>query len=174
VEMRSIICRNAPICAIGSSLDLIPRQLVIWRCRLSLTNRSRALIIGAGVAVAVAVLAGATWLIRWPPGLFAGSSGGSGAAAAGVPSGAGRAVMDLASRDPATVRSALAAGYDVSKSDLAPAGTSIRMEPGTWRQQGDDAAVLAVVTAPGRKPVTETIYLVRQEGQWRVLFTDPS
>jgi hypothetical protein len=82
--------------------------------------------------------------------------------------------MDLASRDPATVQSVLAAGYDVSKSDLAPAGTSIRIEPGTWRQQGDDAAVLAVVTVPGHKPVTETVYLVRQEGQWRVLFTDPS
>lgn len=137
-----------------------------------MTNRSRALIIGVGVAVAVVVLVGAAWLTHWPPGLFAGSSGGSGAA--GAPSAAGRAVMDLASRDPATVRSALAAGYDVSKSDLAPAGTSIRMEPGTWRQQGDDAAVLAVVTVPGRKPVTETVYLVRQEGQWRVLFTDPS
>ena len=84
------------------------------------------------------------------------------------------AVARLASRNPAALRAALAEGYPVSAGDVAPAGTSIRVRQGTWRQQGNYATVQAVVTLPGRAPLAETIYFVLEEGRWRVLFADPS
>lgn len=46
-------------------------------------------------------------------------------------------VTDLTSRNPATLRATLAAGYPVNAADLAPAGTSIQVQPDTWQQQGD-------------------------------------
>jgi hypothetical protein len=30
------------------------------------------------------------------------------------------------------------------------------------------------VTLPGRAPLAETVYFVREEGRWRVLFADAS
>jgi hypothetical protein len=141
---------------------------------------------------AVAVLGALTlagWLAHWPAGLFGGPArgvGAGGAAAsgaapastgptgAGAPAGAVAAVTGLASRNPAALRAALAAGYPLSAGDLAPAGTSIRVQPGTWEQRGDYATVRAVVTLPGRARLAETVYFAREEGRWRVLFADPS
>jgi hypothetical protein len=93
---------------------------------------------------------------------------------AGAPADAMRAVTNLASRNPAEVRNALAATYSaqVNAAVLAPAGTRIHVQPGTWQQRGSDASLRALVTVPGRAPVTEVVYLVREEGRWRVLFTD--
>jgi hypothetical protein len=34
--------------------------------------------------------------------------------------------------------------------------------------------VQAVVTLRGRAPLAETVYFVREEGRWRVLFADAS
>jgi hypothetical protein len=129
---------------------------------------------------AVAVLGALTlagWLAHWPAGLFGGPArgvGAGGAAGAGAPAGAVAAVTGLASRNPAALRAALAAGYPLSAGDLAPAGTSIRVQPGTWEQRGDYATVRAVVTLPGRARLAETVYFAREEGRWRVLFADPS
>jgi hypothetical protein len=72
------------------------------------------------------------------------------------------------------LRAALVAGYPVQAGDVAPAGTTIRVQPGTWRQQGDNAIMQAAVTLPGHAPLTETVYLLREEGRWLVLFADPS
>jgi hypothetical protein len=69
---------------------------------------------------------------------------------------------------------ALAIGYPVNAGDIAPAGTTIRVQPGTWRQDGDYAIVQAVVTLPGHAPAAETVYFMREEGRWRVMFADPS
>jgi len=113
-------------------------------------------------------LAVAGWLAHWPSDVFGGS------ASASAPADAVIVVTDLTARNPATLRAALATGYPVKAGDVAPAGTSIRVQPGTWRQQGDYAIVQAVVTLPGRAPLTETVYLVRREGRWLVLFADPS
>jgi hypothetical protein len=122
------------------------------------------------LAVAVlGALAVAGWLAQWPSGVFGGS-----ARDAGTPADVGTAVTDLASQNLVTVRAALVAGYPVSAGDVAPAGTSIRVQPGTWRQRGDRATVQAVVTLPGRAPLAETVYFVHEEGRWRVLFADPS
>lgn len=84
------------------------------------------------------------------------------------------AVTNLTSRNPAALRGALAAGYPVSPGDAAPAGTTIRVQPGTWKQRGGYATVRAVVTLPGHAPLTETIYFAWEEGRWRVLFADPT
>ena|SRR5690348_1312690 len=122
----------------------------------------------AAVAV-LGALAVAGWLAHWPSGVFGGSARG-----VSPPTDAVTAVTDLTSRNPATLRAALATGYPVNASDLAPAGTSIRVQPGTWQRQGEHATVQAVVTLPGRAPLAETIYFVRKEGRWLVLFADPS
>lgn len=91
-----------------------------------------------------------------------------------VPADATRVVTSLVSRDPATLKKALAISYSayVNAAAVAPAGTRISVQPGTWQQHGGEARLRALVTVPGRSPVTEMIYLVREEGQWRVLFTD--
>ena len=146
-------------------------------------------------AVAVlGALALCGWLAHWPAGLFGGSARGvsstraaapseasasahpasTGPTDTSVPAGAVAAVTDLTSRNPATLSAALAAGYPVSADDVAPVGTIIRVQPGTWQQRGDYATVRAVVTLPGRAPLPETIYFIREEGRWRVLFADPS
>jgi len=72
------------------------------------------------------------------------------------------------------VRDSLALSYStqVNTAVLAPAGTQIRVQPGTWQQQGDEARLRAAVTVPGQRPVTEVVYLIREDGRWRVLFTD--
>ena len=84
------------------------------------------------------------------------------------------AVANLASRNPAKVRNSLVTAYSaqVNAATVAPAGTRIRVQPGTWQQRGTYASLQALVTVPGQAPVTEVVYLVREEGQWRVLFTD--
>jgi hypothetical protein len=135
---------------------------------LSSPHRHR---LAAAFILAVAVLgalAVAGWLVHWPSGVFGGS------ASISAPADALTAVTDLTSRNPSTLRAALVTGYPVKSGDLAPVGTSIRVQPGTWRQQGDYAIMQAVVTLPGRAPLTETVYLVRKGGRWLVLFADPS
>ena len=139
------------------------------------------------------------WLAHWPAGLFGGSARGVSTARAaassdapasanrasaspastrpadtGMPAGAVAAVTGLTSRNPATLSAALAGGYPVSADDVAPVGTTIRVQPGTWQQRGDYATVRAVVMLPGRAPLSETIYFIREEGRLRVLFADPS
>ena len=139
--------------------------------RSSVLSSPRRHRLAAAFILAVAVLgalAVAGWLAHWPSGVFGGS------ASASAPAEAVTAVTDLTARNPATLRAALAAGYPVTAGDVAPAGTSIRVQPGTWRQQGDYATVQAVVALPGRPPLAETIYFVRKEGRWLVLFADPS
>jgi len=126
----------------------------------------------AALILAVAVLgalAAAGWLAHWPSDVF-----GSPPHDVSTPADAATAVTDLTSRNPATVRAALAADYPVNAGNVAPAGTSIRVQPGTWRQHGDYATVHAVVTLPGRTPLAETVYFIREERRWHVLFADPS
>ena len=129
----------------------------------------------------------AGWLTHWPSGVFGGSarsvsvggatassvaSASTGPTSASAPADALAAVNGLTSRNPAVLSAALAAGYPVSAGDVAPAGTTIRVQPGTWQQRGNYATVRAVVTLPGRAPLSETVYFVRGEGRWRVLFAD--
>lgn len=91
-----------------------------------------------------------------------------------VPADAVRVVTNVVSRDPVILRDSLARSFSgqVNRVVLAPAGTQIRVLPGTWQRRGSEARLRAVVTIPGRAPVTEVVYLVREEGKWRVLFTD--
>jgi len=129
----------------------------------------------AAVVVVLGGLAATGWREHWPPALFgpASSHARTAAVAHGAPAVAIRAVANLVSRSPATVRDSLAAIYStqVNAAALAPAGTKIRVLPGTWQQHGTDGSLLALVTVPGRAPVTEVVYLVQEEGRWRVLFT---
>jgi hypothetical protein len=77
----------------------------------------------AAFILAVAVLgalAVAGWLAHWPSGVFGGSARG-----VSTPTDAATAVTDLTSRNPATVRAALVAGYPVNAGDIAPAGTML-------------------------------------------------
>lgn len=126
----------------------------------------------AAVVSAVAIVGGLTvagWLAHWPAGVF-----GSSARPVSAPVGAVTAVTNLASRNPAALRAALAAGYPVSAGDMAPAGTTIQVRPSTWEQRGDYSTAQAVVTLPSRAPLVETVYFAREEGRWRVLFVAPS
>lgn len=93
-----------------------------------------------------------------------------------VPAAAAKVVTHLVSQDPATVRDSLAYSYStqIGATVLAPAGTRILVQPGTWQQSGDEARLRAIVAMPHRKSVTEIVYLVREDGQWRILFTDGS
>lgn len=135
----------------------------------SLPRRHRLLAAFISAVAVLGALALVGWLAHWPPGVF-----GTSARAASAPAGAVTAVADLTSRNPAAVRAALAAGFPLRAGDVAPAGTSIRMQPGTWQQRGEYATVQAEVTMPGRAPQAETIYFAREGGRWRVLFADPS
>jgi hypothetical protein len=134
----------------------------------------------AAAVVVFAALVVTGWREHWPPAVFgpanssARTTSASAAVIHGVPADAARVVTNLASRDPAVVRGSLAAGYSaqVNVAALAPAGTRIRVQPGTWQQRGDAASLRASVTVPGRAPVSEVVYLVREEGQWRIVFTD--
>jgi hypothetical protein len=130
------------------------------------------------IVILLAVLVVTGWIEHWPPAVFGPSNPAAQAASKSVtrdaPVSAVKVVVNLASRDTAIVRNSLAVSYSmqVSTAVLAPAGTRIRVLPGTWQQYGADASLRAVVSVPGRAPVTELIYLVREEGRWRVLFTD--
>jgi hypothetical protein len=145
-------------------------------------RRGRALAFLAAAVVVLGGLAVTGWREHWPPGVFGATrsatqgSGASRSAASihSVPPDATRVVTNLVSRDPAKVRNSLAKSYSaqVSSAVLAPAGTQVRVLPGTWRQRGSDASMSVSVTVPGRAPVTETVYLVREGGRWRILFTD--
>ncbi|MGH3298486.1 MAG: hypothetical protein ACRDP7_42525 [Trebonia sp.] len=142
----------------------------------------------SAVAVLGALVVGG-WLAHWPSGVFGGSARGvsaagatassapsasTGSAGASAPADAVAAVTGLTSRNPAALSAALAAGYPVGAGDVAPAGTTIRVQPGTWEQLGDYATVRAAETLPGRAPLAETVYFVREGGRWRVLFASPS
>jgi hypothetical protein len=131
--------------------------------------RHRLLVAFISTVAVLGALTVAGWLAHWPSGVFGGS-----ARSASAPAEAVTTVTDLTSRNPATLRAALAAGYPVNAADLAPAGTSIQVQPGTWQQQGDYATVQAVVTLPGRAPLGETIYFLSRGERWLVLFADPS
>jgi hypothetical protein len=139
-------------------------------------SRRGVLVAGLVVVVVLAGLVGAGRLERWPAAVFGqtgpatGTESGSGVL---VPADAARVVTNLMSRDTATVRESLATSYSaqVSPASLAPPGTMIRVQRGSWEQRGGNARLRAVVTMRGRAPVTEIVYLVREGGRWRVLFT---
>jgi hypothetical protein len=128
--------------------------------------------------ILLAALAVTSWIEQWPPAVFGSANPVARAASKSitrdVPVSAMKVVANLASRDTASVRNSLAVIYSeqVNTAVLAPAGTRIRVQPGTWQQDGADASLRALVSVPGRAPVTEVVYLVREEGRWRVLFTD--
>lgn len=136
-------------------------------------------VLTALVILALVALTVTGWRMHWPPGVFGAENSASqntNASSATVhraPADAMKAVYNLASRNPATLRRALAADYSaqVNSAALAPIGTRIRVQPGSWRQHATAASVQVLVTVPGRTPVTEVVYLVREEGRWRVLFT---
>ncbi len=111
-----------------------------------------------------------------PPGSASTPAQGSPAGgAASVPPDAAKAVSDVVSQDPAAVRSALAGSLAQLTPDgaLAPNGTRIDVQPGSWQQTGDFATLTAVVTVPQQAPVTVLFHLVKEEGRWRVLMTEP-
>jgi hypothetical protein len=91
-----------------------------------------------------------------------------------APSAAVKVVSDALSRDLAVVRNTLVPqlASRVNASTLAPAGTRVVVQPHSWRQYGDDASLRAIVTVPRHPAVTEVFYLIREEGKWRILFTD--
>jgi hypothetical protein len=146
---------------------------------VAIRRSPRRLKVLASAVVAVVVLSGlaaAGWRAHWPQALFGPtkSQAQTAAASAGMPADAMSAVANLASRNPVKVRNSLAATYStqVNAATVAPVGTRIRLQPGTWQQRGTYASLRALVTVPGQVPVTEVIYLVREVGRWRVLFTD--
>ncbi len=128
--------------------------------------------------VLLAALVVTGWMEHWPPVVFGPANPVAQAASQSVagdaPASAVEVVANLASRDTAVVRNSLALSYStqVSTAVLAPAGTRIHVLPSTWQQHGADASLRAVVSVPGRASVSELIYLVHEEGRWRVLFTD--
>ncbi|MEU5048197.1 hypothetical protein [Streptomyces sp. NPDC021096] len=90
-----------------------------------------------------------------------------------APDDATKALQNMVSRDPVTVRNSLSrrlADKASPSSLVAPAGARLDVQADSWKQKGDDAQLRAVVTMPQQDPVTTVFYLVREEGQWRVLF----
>lgn len=147
--------------------DASVKTAPLWRRRKTL----------ASAAVTVAVLAAALvvtgWKEHWPAAVFGAANSSAQAASYRVPAGALEAAANLVSRNLATVRKSLASVYaaQAGAAALAPAGTRIRVRPGSWRQQGVNGSLRMWVTMPGHRPVATTLYLVREEGRWRVLFT---
>jgi hypothetical protein len=87
-----------------------------------------------------------------------------------------RAAEGLVSRDVAVVRASVTGllASSISVAALAPPQTSLRVEPGSWKESGDDAILAATVTSSGQPPTRIWVHLTREDGQWRVLFTEPA
>ena len=79
-------------------------------------RRHRLLVAFISTVAVLGALTVAGWLAHWPSGVFGGST-----SSASAPAEAVTTVTDLTSRNPATLRAALAAGYPVNAADLAPA-----------------------------------------------------
>lgn len=150
-----------------ASLNSAPAPAPLWRRRKVLASSA------AIVAVLVAALVATGWKEHWPSAVFGAANSSAQAAIYRAPVGALEVVANLVSRNPATVRESLASVYaaQAGAAALAPAGTRIRVQSGSWRQQGADGSLRAWVTIPGGRPAATTVYLVREEGRWRVLFT---
>ncbi len=91
-----------------------------------------------------------------------------------VPVDAAKAVTNVVSQDPAVVRDSVARSLvaQVSAGTLAPPGTRVAVQSNSWQQNGVRGHLLTTITVPHHSPVTAVFYLVREEGRWRVLFTD--
>jgi hypothetical protein len=98
-------------------------------------------------------------------------------AATDAPAEAVAAVTNLVSDDLSDVRagvSQLIAAKITSPNTLAPAGSKLQVDQRSWQQAGDNASLEATLTSPGRAPVRQRIYLIREAGHWRVLFSEPA
>lgn len=94
-----------------------------------------------------------------------------------APTEAVAAVSNLVSGDLAKVRAGVShfiAAKITSPTMLAPAGSTLQVDQRTWQRQGDNASLEAILTSPGQAPVRERIYLIREAGHWRVLFSEPA
>jgi hypothetical protein len=92
-----------------------------------------------------------------------------------VPTEAVTATANLVSGDLRTVRagvSRLIASRITSPAMLAPTGSTLQVDRHSWHQRGDDASLEATLSSPGRAPVRERLYLIREAGHWRVLFSE--
>ncbi|QRP42785.1 hypothetical protein [Amycolatopsis sp. FDAARGOS 1241] len=86
-----------------------------------------------------------------------------------------QAAQGLVSHDVTAVRASVTdlLATSLTPDDLAPAGTVLTVDKGTWKEDGNDASLQATVALPQQAPARVVVYLTRENGQWRVLSTDP-
>jgi hypothetical protein len=94
-----------------------------------------------------------------------------------APAEAVTAATNLVARDLATVRSGMSrlmAARITSPTALTPAGSTLTVDRQSWRERGDNARLEIILESPGRRPVRHRLYLVREAGHWRILFSEPA
>jgi hypothetical protein len=90
-----------------------------------------------------------------------------------APDDAVKTVEAFASSDVTTFRASLSSVTLAAAPDAVPPppGTTVTIDRGSWRQRGDDAVVRVTGLDSDGKDVPTDVYLVREAGRWRVLFT---
>jgi hypothetical protein len=134
--------------------------------------RSRVLIVGLGVVLVAAVIAGVLWF-----GGFLRSTAGEDAAPAPVPGldqpEADRLATGLADQDPAQVAQVLsadaAAAYLEAPAPVIPAGSTLALDASTFTTTSDEDAVVSGTLTAGSDVTDLVLLLALEGGTWRVL-----
>jgi hypothetical protein len=93
-----------------------------------------------------------------------------------VPHQAAQAARDVVSGDENLVRAALSpalAGHLPGPGAVAPAGSTVDLEAGSWNRYGLHAAATGLLTVPGQPPRRVTVGFVLVDGRWRVTVMEP-
>jgi hypothetical protein len=157
--------------------DLRIRWLVIGMHAGWTAVRRRIAAVAAGIRahrVAVALLVAAVVALAVTVGLSAGGSKRRPADSPGgdpVPPGAAQTAQDLVSGDGRRVRAALTPVLGAQVRDphaIAPAGSALKLDSGSWSRAGRYASATGLLTSPGRADRRVVVGFVGAENRWQV------
>lgn len=102
------------------------------------------------------------------------STNGSAPGRTDVPVQAAQAARGVVSQNLDVVRRSVASLYasHISAASLARPTVALKVTPGSWSQSGNHAMLEATVTRRGYPSRQVRIFLVREQGRWRVLDTE--
>jgi hypothetical protein len=134
-------------------------------------NQARRRVTVVAAAVLVAILAGS--IVLWIAARNGPAPTGEPDVVLGgpVPAQAAQAARDVVSGDDGRMRAALSpALHEVlpGPDAIAPAGSTVELDAGSWYQQGTHAAATGTLTTPGRAPHRVAVGFVSVDDRWRV------